>query len=284
MIGIFDSGAGGLSVWKELLAVAPGERYFYISDNANCPYGPKSKEFVLGRATAISDYLISQGAEIIVVACNTATAAAIDSLRSRYDIPFVGMEPAVKPAAIETKSGVIGVLATRGTFNGRLYINTSEKFARSRDVKIIETVGDGLVELVEEGRTDTPEAEALVRKYIEPMVEAGADHIVLGCTHYPFLSGLIEKIAGESVKILNPAPAVAAHAIKVLQDKRAKTEKSNRNVTISDSADIIATTGTNIGVLESIAESVTAGLRGSGLLKSVGVESNRRKKYLTLSI
>lgn len=284
MTGVFDSGAGGLSVWKELVSAAPEEQYFYISDNANCPYGPKSKEFIVGRAQAISDYLISEGAEIIVVACNTATAAAIDSLRSRYDIPFVGMEPAVKPAAIETKSGVIGVLATKGTFNGRLYIDTSEKFARSRDIRIIETVGEGLVELVEEGKTETPEAEALVRKYVEPMVSAGADHIVLGCTHYPFLSGLIEKIAGESVKILNPAPAVAAHAIKVLQDKRAKTEKSNRNVTISDSADIIATTGTNIGVLESIAESVTAGLRGSGLLKSVGVESNRRKKYLTLSI
>lgn len=284
MTGVFDSGAGGLSVWKELVSAAPEEQYFYISDNANCPYGPKSKEFIVGRAQAISDYLISEGAEIIVVACNTATAAAIDSLRSRYDIPFVGMEPAVKPAAIETKSGVIGVLATKGTFNGRLYIDTSEKFARSRDIRIIETVGEGLVELVEEGKTETPEAEALVRKYVEPMVSAGADHIVLGCTHYPFLSGLIEKIAGDSVKILNPAPAVAAHAIKVLQDKRAKTEKSNRNVTISDSADIIATTGTNIGVLESIAESVTAGLRGSGLLKSVGVESNRRKKYLTLSI
>ncbi len=284
MTGVFDSGAGGLSVWKELVAAAPEEQYFYISDSANCPYGPKPADFVIGRAEAISEYLISRGAEIIVVACNTATAAAIDVLRKRYDIPFVGMEPAVKPAAIETKSGVIGVLATKGTFNGRLYINTSEKFARSRDVRIIETVGDGLVELVEEGKTDTPEAEALVRRYVEPMVSAGADHIVLGCTHYPFLSGLISKVAGDGVKIVNPAPAVAAHAIEVLNRQRENPLKSNINVTNPGVRNTIATTGGNIGVLKSIADSVTDALQASRSTKSQADNSISRKKYITLSI
>ena len=137
----------------------PSEDYFYISDAAYCPYGPKSKEMILKRATAISQFLIERGAEIIVVACNTATAAAISDLRQLFDIPFVGMEPAVKPAAALTKTGVIGVLATQGTFKGQLYLTTSEKYARRKQVKIIERVGEGLVELVESGNTDSPEAE-----------------------------------------------------------------------------------------------------------------------------
>lgn len=284
MIGIFDSGAGGLSVWKQLIAVAPEERYYYISDNAFCPYGPRPKEEIARRAVTISQYLVSQGAEIIVVACNTATAAAIDILRKSFDIPFVGMEPAVKPAAIETGSGVIGVLATKGTFSGRLYALTSEKFAKSRDIKVIETVGDGLVELVEEGRTHTPEAEALVRRYVEPVVAAGADHIVLGCTHYPFLSDLIARVAGPSLKIVDPAPAVAARAVDVLASTRASRIKSNTNVTKIDGGNVIATTGCNLHILRSIAESVIAGLEAGGMLKHEAAELFRREKYINLNI
>lgn len=284
MIGIFDSGAGGLSVWKQLIAVAPEEQYYYISDNAFCPYGPRPKEEIARRAVTISHYLVSQGAEIIVVACNTATAAAIDLLRESFGIPFVGMEPAVKPAAIETGSGVIGVLATKGTFSGRLYALTSEKFARSRDIKVIETVGEGLVELVEEGRTRTPEAEALVRRYVEPIVAAGADHIVLGCTHYPFLSETIARIAGPSLKIVDPAPAVAARAVDVLAETRAGRKISNTNVTKIDSGSVIATTGCNLDILRSIAESVIADLEAEGRLKHEAAELFRREKYINLNI
>ena len=214
MTGVYDSGVGGLSVWKELRVVMPGEEFIYVSDGAFCPYGPKDPSFVVERALAVSRFLISRGAAAIVVACNTATAAAISTLRATFDIPFVGMEPALKPAALHSRSGVVGVLATAGTFKGRLYLNTLARF--SGRVKVIQQVGTGLVELVEQGVLEGPEAESLVRRYVEPMLEAGADHIVLGCTHYPFLTATIEKIVGGRAAIINPAPAVARQAWRVL--------------------------------------------------------------------
>ena len=160
MIGIFDSGTGGLSVFREIFRLLPEERYIYYSDNANCPYGEKTKEFITDRARAISSFLIDQGADIIVVACNTATAAAISSLRAEFPICFIGMEPAVKPAAQKTRTGVVGVLATAGTLKASKYIDTREKWAQ--DVKIVEHIGQGFVELVENGILDGPEAEAIV--------------------------------------------------------------------------------------------------------------------------
>jgi len=208
-IGIFDSGVGGLSVWRELIKLMPGKEFIYLADNAYCPYGPRPKEEVIERSAKITEFLIGRGAAIVVVACNTATSAAISTLRSRFCIPFVGMEPAVKPAANLSKSGVIGVLATKGTLGGDLYNNTLERYASS--VEVIEMAGTGLVQLVEEGKLESQQTECLVRKYIEPMVEAGADQIVLGCTHYPFLKDMIRKIAGEGVTIVDPAPAVARH-------------------------------------------------------------------------
>lgn len=217
MIGVFDSGVGGLSVWKELYALMPEESYVYFSDGAFCPYGPKSVEEVRGRAFAITDFLISKGADMIVVACNTATAAAIGRLRSAYDIPFVGMEPAVKPAVMRSKSGVVGVLATEGTLRGQMYHHTLEEFAG--DVKVIEHVGDGLVELVEAGKAESPEAYSLVARYVKPMVAAGADCIVLGCTHYPFLINAIRAAAGPSAAIINPAPAVARQAQRLTEGR-----------------------------------------------------------------
>lgn len=262
MIGIFDSGAGGLSVWKELIRLAPLENYLYLSDAAYCPYGPKSKEEVVVRSCKIADYLIGRGASLIVVACNTATAAAIEELRQRYAVPFVGMEPAVKPAAIETRSGVIGVLATKGTFKGSLYINTSHKYAKEKDIKVIETVGEGLVELVESGNTEGSEAERLIAKYLNPMIEAGADHVVLGCTHYPFLEPLMRKIAGDRLKIINPAPAVASHALNIL--KSVQQKKCNNLVSKtggSAGSTIIATTGCKPKVLEQLAASVVQQLK-----------------------
>lgn len=222
MIGIFDSGAGGLSVLKELVRFLPSERYFYISDAAYCPYGKKKSSEILERSESIVKFFIEQNINLVVIACNTATAASVVSLRKKFpSITFVGMEPAVKPAAITTKSGVIGVLATQGTFSGDLYLHTSEVYAKDNDIEIVERVGDGLVEAVEMGELEGEKIEALVAKYVDPMIKKGVDTIVLGCTHYPFLSPIIEKVAGGRVNIINPAPAIARR-VKSLLDERNK--------------------------------------------------------------
>ena len=217
-IGIFDSGAGGLSVYRELVKVLPRERYLYFSDNAHCPYGEKTAAYIQERGRTITEILLGLGADIIVVACNTATAAAIATLRAEYPgVPFIGMEPAVKPAALGTKSGVIGVLATAGTLKGSKYLNTRGLY--QDNVKIVEHVGQGFVELVEGGILDGPEAEATVRASLQPLLDAGADTIVLGCTHYPFLQPLIERLAGPEVKVIDPAPAVARQTVRILQER-----------------------------------------------------------------
>lgn len=216
MIGIFDSGVGGLSVFREIVRILPEEKYIYWSDNAHCPYGEKSRDYIIDRARAVTSFLIEQGADIIVVACNTATAAAISTLREEFPVPFIGMEPAVKPAAQATRSGVVGVLATAGTLKATKYIDTRAKWAR--DVKIVEHIGQGFVELVEKGSTSGPEAESIVEKSVRPLIEAGADTIVLGCTHYPFLAETIMKAAGTPVTLIDPAPAVAKHLMEVMQE------------------------------------------------------------------
>ena len=216
MIGIFDSGVGGLSVFREIRKVLPEQSYIYYADNAHCPYGEKTKEFIIRRAREITRMLLSEGADIIVVACNTATAAAISTLREEFPVPFIGMEPAVKPAAQATRSGVVGVLATAGTLKATKYIDTRAKWAR--DVKIVEHIGQGFVELVEKGNVSGPEAESIVEKSVRPLIEAGADTIVLGCTHYPFLADTISKVAGVPVTLIDPAPAVAKHLMEVMQE------------------------------------------------------------------
>ena len=215
-IGIFDSGSGGLSVYREIVKLLPYERYIYFADNAHCPYGEKSAEYIQDRARAITDILLGMGADLIVVACNTATAAAIATLRAEYpEISFVGMEPAVKPAALGTKTGVIGVLATAGTLKGSKYLNTKGLF--EDDVRIVEHVGEGFVELVENGILDGPEAYAAVERSLRPLLDAGADRIVLGCTHYPFLKPVIQAIAGPGVQVIDPAPAVARQTVRMLE-------------------------------------------------------------------
>jgi glutamate racemase len=216
MIGIFDSGVGGLSVFREIVRILPEEKYIYWSDNAHCPYGEKSRDYIIDRARAVTSFLIEQGADIIVVACNTATAAAISTLREEFPIPFIGMEPAVKPAAQATRSGVVGVLATAGTLKATKYIDTRAKWAH--DVKIVEHIGQGFVELVEKGNVSGPEAESIVEKSVRPLIEAGADTIVLGCTHYPFLTETIMKAAGTPVTLIDPAPAVAKHLMEVMKE------------------------------------------------------------------
>lgn len=237
MIGIFDSGIGGLSVFREVRKSLPGQEYIYYADSAHCPYGEKSREYVTGRAREISGFLIREGADVIVVACNTATAAAIATLRREFSDPsdpavrqrvmeissgrrdhirFIGMEPAVKPAAGLTRTGIIGVLATAGTLKGLKYRATREMFAKG--IKVVEHVGQGFVELVEKGIVNGPQAEATVSKSLVPLLDAGADVIVLGCTHYPFLMGPIRKIAGDGVTVIDPAPAVARHLVEVMKE------------------------------------------------------------------
>ena len=217
MIGLFDSGSGGLSVYREVLKLLPDEDYAYYSDNAHCPYGEKSREYIIDRARFITGFLIEKGCDVIVVACNTATAAAISTLRKEFPIPFIGMEPAVKPAAFLTRNGVVGVLATAGTLSASKYMDTRDMYTDK--VKVIEHVGEGFVELVEKGKLDGPEAEMTVRASVEPLLEAGADVIVLGCTHYPFLRPLIQRIAGPEVTVIDPAPAVARHLVTVMEEK-----------------------------------------------------------------
>jgi len=225
VIGIFDSGAGGLSVYREIRRLLPEERYIYFSDNAFCPYGDKDPDFIRERSAAVSRLLTDKGAEVIVVACNTATAAAISSLRESFSVPFIGMEPAVKPAALGTKSGVIGVLATAGTLKGSKYLNTKGRFADN--VQIIERVGKGFVELVESGELTGERAESTVRAALSPLLSKGADRIVLGCTHYPFLLDSLKRVTqrllGEEkaheIQFIDPAPAVAKHLKDILKER-----------------------------------------------------------------
>lgn len=213
MIGVYDSGIGGLSVWKELAALMPEQDYVYVADSSHCPYGAKSPDYIVSRARAVTDFLTGQGAEAVVVACNTATAAAISYLRSHYSLPFVGMEPAVKPAALASRTGVVGVLATTNTFKGSLYRDTVMRYASG--IRVIEKVGWGLVEAVERGEVPTE----LIRRYVGEMTEEGADVIVLGCTHFPFLQPEIQAAAGPGVRVINPAPAVARQTRRIISGR-----------------------------------------------------------------
>lgn len=242
MIGIFDSGAGGLSVYREIVKLLPGERYVYFSDNAHCPYGTKSQEYIIGRARTITEFLLDKGCEIIVVACNTATAAAIATLRAEYPaVPFVGMEPAVKPAALGTRSGVIGVLATAGTLKASKYLDTKERFTDG--ITVVEHVGEGFVELVESCALDGPRAESVVRASLMPLLEAGADKIVLGCTHYPFLRSTMEKVMaseGYRAEIIDPAPAAARHLLDIALEKGlARNDGPETNLFASGSRQVL---------------------------------------------
>ena len=214
-IGIFDSGVGGLSVVNEIIRLLPDESLIYYADNANCPYGPREPGEILAFSKTIVDFFLTHHVKLVVVACNTATAAAIEELRNSYPIPFVGIEPAVKPAAKFSRSGKIGILATEGTFSGKLFKETSARYATSKDMNI--QVGKGLVEKVEAGEFDTEDTVRLLKNYIEPMITDGVDQLVLGCTHYPFLMDAIKRISGNKMQIIDPAPAVAKQVKNILQ-------------------------------------------------------------------
>lgn len=224
---MYDSGLGGLSVWRELHDKLPNESLTYLADGANCPYGGRPKEEIRRFADEAVGKLIADGAKMVVVACNTATAAAIDFLREKYsDTPIVGMEPAVKPAAMATRTGVVGVLATAGSLGGDLFLKTSARYADK--ARFIAAVGEGFVELVEQSQEQTPEAEEAVRRVVEPLLAEGADQLVLGCTHYPFLREVIERIIGErEVAIIDPAPAVARRVGQLLDQFNLRAETQN---------------------------------------------------------
>lgn len=214
IIGLFDSGVGGLSVWWEVMRRLPHHATLYLADSAHCPYGPRPPEEIRRFSLGIARFLTERGARLIVVACNTASAAALEALRAEFDVPIVGMEPAVKPAAERTRTGHVGALATTGTVNGDLFRNTTARFAS--DVAVHVQVGEGLVERVEVGQADTPETEALLRQYLQPMLDAGVDQIALGCTHYSFLMPAIRRIVPEGVAVIDAAAAVARQVERVL--------------------------------------------------------------------
>jgi len=206
-IGVFDSGVGGLSVLREVRAVLPAESLYYVADSGAAPYGDRPSEFILERAQAIIEFFLDRRAKAIVVACNTVTAVAIQSLRKRYPVPMIAIEPALKPAAAQSRSGVIGILATSQTLASENFSRLSEKYGQG--VRVLAQACPGLVEQVEKGELDGDATRALVAGYLAPLLAEGADTIVLGCTHYPFLLSLIRAAAGAGVAVIDPAQAVA---------------------------------------------------------------------------
>lgn len=214
-IGVFDSGVGGLTVLKAIREQHPEEDLIYIADQAHVPYGPRPKEDVRDFSQGIVRFLLERGAKLIVVACNTASAAALKELRVSYpELPFVGMEPAVKPAAEETHSGVVGVLATPATFQGELYESTVERFAKG--VEILQDTCPGLVNQIEKGNIRGEKTKEILEKALQPMLDQQVDKVVMGCTHYPFVIPLIEEILGPEVEVIDPAPAVARQVGRLL--------------------------------------------------------------------
>jgi len=216
-IGIFDSGVGGLSVFKELMLKLPNENVIYFADSKNCPYGIRTKDEIIKFSVKAVEFLIQKKCKVIIVACNTATAAAIDYLRQHYPIPFIGMEPAVKPASLKSKTRSIAVLATEGTFNGRLFKETSNKYAKDIDLNV--KVGNKLVSIVENDLINDSESIEYIKTLIQPLIEKNIDYLVLGCTHYPFLIPILQKILPRNINIVNPAPAVIEQAKRILMKK-----------------------------------------------------------------
>lgn len=217
-IGLFDSGVGGLSVLTAVRRELPHEDLIYFADQKYCPYGPRPAEEIRALSRRIVQFLLEHDCKAIVVACNTASAAALEYLREIFpSLPIIGMEPAVKPAAQNSRTKAIGVLATKGTFEGGLFQNTRDAYAR--DVKVLIQYPPDWVDRVERGDVDSPQTRASVRSVIEPMRDAGVDELALGCTHYPFLIPLIQEIAGSRVTILDPSDAVARQTARVLRER-----------------------------------------------------------------
>lgn len=214
-IGIFDSGVGGTSIWKEIKQLMPSEDTIYLADSKNAPYGEKSEEQILQLSIKNTELLLEKGCKIIVVACNTATTNAISHLRDNYEVPLIGIEPAIKPAALQSKSKKVGVLATKGTLSSSLFNSTSEIHANG--IQILEQEGTGLVPLIEKGKAETSETKALLEKYLRPMLNEGIDYLVLGCTHYPYLIPVLKEMLPENVTIIDSGEAVAKQTKAILE-------------------------------------------------------------------
>jgi glutamate racemase len=232
IIGLFDSGVGGLSVLRAVRAQLPRANLLYFGDNAHIPYGPRPLAEVRAFSEAITRFLLDRGAQVIVVACNAASAAALKYLRATFpDVPFVGMEPAVKPAAEQTQTRVVGVLATPATFQGELFNSVVERFAQG--VTVLPQVCPGLVQQIEAGELDSPETEAMLRGWVEPMLAQNIDALVLGCTHYPFVIPTLERICGPGVRVIDPAPAVARQVERVVSSQKSEvgSQKSEGRLT-----------------------------------------------------
>ncbi|MCT8340452.1 glutamate racemase [Flavobacteriaceae bacterium TK19130] len=214
-IGLFDSGVGGTSIWKEIHALLPNENTLYLADSKNAPYGSKSAEEIIELSHKNTEKLLEENCKIIVVACNTATTNAIEILRQQYSVPFIGIEPAIKPAALLTETKSIGILATKGTLSSALFHKTAETF--TKDISIVEIVGEGLVPLIEKGKWESPETKELLQQYLTPMLDANIDHLVLGCSHYPYLIPTLKKLLPSHIKIIDSGEAVARQTKTVLK-------------------------------------------------------------------
>jgi glutamate racemase len=216
-IGVFDSGVGGTSIWKAIHSLLPNENTIYLADSKYAPYGLKGKDRIIELSIKNTELLIEKGCKLIVVACNTVTTNAIDYLRQTYSIPFIGIEPAIKPAALQTKTKAVGILATKGTLSSSLFSKTSNVFANN--ITVVEQVGDGIVQLIENGKLHADEMETLLKTYLQPMLEANIDYLVLGCTHYPYLIPLLLELLPNHVKIIDSGDAVARQTKAVLEQK-----------------------------------------------------------------
>ena len=214
-IGVFDSGVGGLSVLRHIREVLPNERLIYVADSAHVPYGEKSREYIEARSLLITQFLQQQGADAIVIACNTASAAAAAALRSQFSIPIIAMEPAVKPAVAASRNGIVGVLATTGTLASARFAALLERYAG--EVEIITQGCPGLVEQVERGDLSGPQTRELIKQYTAPLLARGADTLILGCTHYPFLAELISDVVGSNIALVDTGAAVARHLQRRIQ-------------------------------------------------------------------
>ncbi|MEL6917489.1 MAG: glutamate racemase [Bacteroidota bacterium] len=214
-IGIFDSGVGGTSIWKEVYKLMPYEHTIYLADSKNAPYGEKHPDEILRLSIKNTDFLLNRDCKLIVVACNTATTNAIDYLRSNYKVPFIGIEPAIKPAALQSRSKTVGILATKGTLSSSLFHSTSKNHANG--ITVIEQEGKGLVNLIESGRVHTRETKELLQQILDPMLQQDIDYLVLGCTHYPYLIPVLRELLPKHVQVIDSGEAVAKQTLNILK-------------------------------------------------------------------
>ncbi|AXT18947.1 glutamate racemase [Flavobacteriaceae bacterium AU392] len=243
-IGIFDSGVGGTSIWKEICQLLPYENTIYLADSKYAPYGNKSPEEILKLSIKNTELLIKNNCKLIIVACNTATTNAIKTLRNSYNIPIIGIEPAIKPAALQTKTNAIGILATKGTLASELFHKTTNLY--TNNIQVIEQIGEGIVTLIEEGKSESVDMKLLLKEYLQPMLDANIDYLVLGCTHYPYIIPLLSELLPHHIQIIDSGEAVAKQTKSVLKSYNLlNTETSNLG-------NSIFYTNTSTGVLSSL--------------------------------